>query len=130
MYRTPSEYDDRLLQNLWPRSGFSNDGNWFLGGLQPDIPNWFNAPETEESGAASTYTLSGFTKDSGGNAMSGVTVEIYTAVDDVIQGAATSLFDGSYIVPSLKNTAHYIRAYKAGGPFNYGGTSDNNLFPS
>jgi hypothetical protein len=131
-FRRDSEYDDKLTPNLWPsRSGFSVDGNWYLNGLGTvDEPDWFNDPSTEDSGSASTYTITGIVKDSNGVGVSGATLECYTTADRVKRGSCTTLFDGTYIMPSLLNSAHYIRAYKVGGAFNYGGTSDENLTPS
>lgn len=130
IYRSPSVYDNILASNLWPmRSGMSNSGAWFLS------PNFYEAvyfedTKTQASGAMSHYSIVGSTKDSLGVAMPAVTLECYTTADDIKRGECVSNSGGEYVLPSQYNSAHYVRGYKVGGSFNYGGTSDENLIPS
>lgn len=129
-YRRTSVFDPLLCLNLWPRSGFSNSGNWFFDGGNVHEATWFENISTYATGGRSHYSIVGTTKDSLGVGMAAVTLEAYTTADDVKQGECISNAIGEYVLPSQKNTAHYVRGYKVGGAFNYGGTSDENLTPS
>lgn len=111
-------------------SAFSSNGNYFIlaeSGINSAV--WFQPPPNKR-GSKSHYSIVGVTKDSTGTPMAAVTLEGYTTSDDVIRGRCTSNAQGEYTLPTQVNAAHYIRAYKAGGAYNYGGTSDENLTPS
>lgn len=129
-YRRPTQYDRSLVINLWPRSGFSNDGNWHFSAGNVHESTWFEDITTYSIGARSHYSIVGSTKDSSGTAMAAVTLEAYTTADDVKRGECTSNAQGEYTLPTQTTGNHYVRAYKVGGAFNYGGTSDENLVPS
>lgn len=130
-FRRTSKADPLLDINNWPsRSGFSNTGNWFFDGGNIHEATWFEDISTYSIGMRSHYSIVGSTKDSTGTVMSAVTLEAYTTADDVKRGECVSNSGGEYVLPTQVNTAHYVRAYKVGGAFNYGGTSDENLIPS
>lgn len=130
-YRSPSVFDPLLNINNWPsRSGFSNDGNWHFGGGSLNESQWFEDISTYTIGMRSHYSIVGQTVDSAGSPMSAVTLEGFTTADDVKRGECTSNALGEYTLPTQVSGAHYIRGYKVGGSFNYGGTTDENLTPS
>lgn len=130
-YRRTSVADMDLAKNLWPsRSGFSNDGNWYFSGGTIHESQWFEDITTYSIGARSHYSIVGTTKDSTGAVMSAVTLEAYTTADDVKRGECISNSGGEYHLPTQTTGNHYVRAYKVGGAFNYGGTSDENLVPT
>lgn len=130
-YRQPSQFNPLLAINLWPsRSGFSTTGSWFFDGQSIHESVWFEDISTYSIGARSHYSIVGLTKDSAGTAMASVTLEAFTTADDIKQGECISNSGGEYVLPTQVNSAHYVRAYKVGGAFNYGGTSDQNLIPT
>jgi hypothetical protein len=129
-YRRTSVFDPSLDKNLWTRSGFSQNGNYFIsdgGSINP--AKWFEDIETFTIGMRSHYSIVGSTKDSAGAPMAAVTLEAYRTSDDTKQGYCISNAIGEYTLPTQTTGNHYVRAYKVGGAFNYGGTSDENLVP-
>jgi hypothetical protein len=130
-FRSSSKADPLLDINNWPsRSGFSSDGNWYMNGggaLHESV--WFEDISTYAIGMRSHYSIVGTTKDSTGTAMAAVTLEAYTTADDVKRGECVSNSGGEYVLPTQTTGNHYVRAYKVGGAYNYGGTSDENLVP-
>lgn len=130
-FRRTSKADPLLDINNWPsRSGFSNDGSWHFSAGTIHEATWFEDISTYAIGMRSHYSIVGLTKDSLGAAMSAVTLEAYTTADDVKRGECISNSGGEYTLPTQTTGNHYVRAYKVGGAFNYGGTSDENLVPS
>ena len=130
-YRRTSIADPLLAINLWPsRSSFSNSGSWFFDGQSVHESVWFEDISTYSIGMRSHYSIVGQTLDSSAAPMSAVTLEAYTTADDVKRGECISNAIGEYVLPTQTTGNHYVRAYKVGGAFNYGGTSDENLVPS
>ncbi len=127
-YRRDSEYDDLQTQVLY--SGSSMSSNAFEGSVTgPMTAVWFQYPNQLTSGSVSCYIIQGYTQDSVGAPLAWVSLDAFTN-DDVRQGNTVSGADGYYTICTSKNTAHYLVAYLAGGPYNYGGRTDINLIPS
>lgn len=129
-----SKFDDKndrpKISMGFRNSSFSTNGNYFIlaeSGINSAV--WFLAPPNKR-GSKSHYSIVGQTLDSTGTAMAAVTLEAFSTSDDVKRGECVSNSQGEYVLPTQTTGNHYVRAYKAGGAFNYGGTSDENLVPS
>ena len=130
IYKRPTEYDNYISDVLWPRAQMLTSCQiWCTDGSMLNDPIWWAWPRYDGTGAHSCYMISGVTKDAGGNPLPGVTVEAYTAADDVMRGSCVSGPDGGYNCPTLINAPHYLRAYLVGNP-DVAGTTRNDLTPS
>lgn len=82
-------------------------------------------------GTSISRFIKGITKDSGGTAISDVTVQAFRTADDFYLGQDVSRDDGTYTCPTdvAAGTQCYLVAYKAGSP-DIAGTTVNTITPT
>jgi hypothetical protein len=114
---------DIFMLHLWPGSGWVNA---FDSTSNPNCPNnlssnvedmWEYPDFTFEAYGggeyATLYKIQGVTKDSGGNPLGGVTVELFRTLDDTKQNSVVSDDAGNYLLMTRYPDAHYIVAFKS-----------------
>lgn len=134
--RSPKTWRDRnAWTSLW--SFGCRIGGGAVGGS--DGASWFDLSQSDPyepyscdgEGTSISRFIKGITKDSGGTAISDVTVQAFRTADDVYLGQDVSRSDGTYTCPTdvAAGTPCYLVAYKAGSP-DIGGTTVNTITPT
>ncbi len=118
---------------LWPRSNFMcgdiSAAPLALFGMDPSQQNrWGVGPD--EGGGQQQLKIRGTTRDSGGNPLGNCVVQGFVTSTEAFVGQVTSDTGGYYELPTpFVAKAHYLVAYKPGGP-DVAGTTVNTLVPS
>jgi hypothetical protein len=116
---------------IWPQSGFmSGDRSPGFCQIGQDVcerDDW-SPMQKASRGTSSAKFIRGQTKDSGGNALGGATVQCFRTADDMIVSETASDGSGNYEASTVyPDVAHYLVAYYASG--NLAGTTVNTLLP-
>jgi hypothetical protein len=109
-------------------TGSGTDGEPFYNVAYKDL---YEPYSCDGDGTSLNKFIKGITKDSGGTAISDVTVQAFRTVDDVYLGQDVSRTDGTYTCPTdvVAGTQCYLVAYKAGSP-DIAGTTVNTITPT
>lgn len=117
---------------IWPNSrmmGGDNTAATYLVGQDANSFNRFEGAmnQADSNGNQSTLKIKGITRDSSGNPLGYVTVQVFRTSDDLFVSQMTSDAGGYFEAPTpYPSTNHYLVCYKAGSP-NVGGTSVDTL---
>jgi len=127
---------DIFMAHLWRRSCFVNcfdptsDANC-PNNLKNSIDAQFEFQEIDDWKVGRNYVaqlkIQGITKDSGGSPLGGVTVELFRTADDTKQDTCVSDSAGNYVLYTIYNEPHYVRAFKSP---NLAGSTVESLSPS
>lgn len=118
---------------LWPvsmqMSGDLSPGFSQIGQDASGVASWAPMQRSSRGNGASKFIM-GQCKDSGGNGVSGATVQGFLTGSDKYIGETTADSLGNYELQSVyPATAHYLVAYRAGSP-DIAGTTVNTLTPT
>lgn len=107
------DIESEFIGKAWPRSSMlgaevSQDGSLFAG-----KPWEYNDYPT---GARTAWSISGVTRDVYGSPLGGCTVRLFNTALNTLQDTQVSGADGTYQLMTVYTDAHYVVAYKAGGP--------------
>lgn len=113
---------DTINRHIWSKSGFINCFDSTSDGSCPnnlfttweDSWEWPQFDDIKNGGRnMPVFKIQGVTKDSGGNPLGGVRVELFRELDDTKQGEAVSDAAGNYLLYTPFSDTHYIVAFKA-----------------